>query len=702
MPILYPASQAASGPLAVAPINAGVSPSIEILNYSQFFLSIATEQAGATNTSDPSFVMTVEPWQGVQLPLPKETRNTMIYVGVPIDTATQPISFADANLPGVLYQLLDGLVTPFRWQLLPASALSANGASINTTIANTVDANITNATVNVSGTTNANITNASVPVNGDVNATIQNASISVKPSAGAANFPISGTVNANITNATVPVNGSVDANITNATLNATLGSGSEVIVNSGTVNIGKPIQTVSAVLLGSVSLSIKDLANTESQSAMMSGITSGYFETIILEGQSANGYTYIPSATPYNRSTALTAPSVTTNQGPNGEFYSEGTVVDSSSNPLRQLFSNVSVSLQAQVTSASTIFTDAMTSGTDWTTQAGSVAYSSSGATFGATPTTLLENTLTGLEPQNLTLQAGFKVVNTNTPTAGDTQIPATTNATAQTDTCTAGQSFTVSQSITITQIGYGAYNGSVSKSGLTAQIGLWDNSGTLLASASLTTVQGASNLIFTIPSVTLTPGNTYWIGYYSNGAYGYGSGTANTSGVTQATLGNVVFTFSTTFLESSTAGLTSPNGGSQLGSAQVVTWYFGGTYIVGSHSTIGVEYQNASDTYYEVEWSGTSLNLVKDDAGTVTTLATTTVTNETDTSVTLKLVVASNGNLTGTLKGAATNTVTATDTTITSGQMAVTGDSGVIASNALITGNYIPSDTVTVDVYAT
>ena len=466
-----------------------------------------------------------------------------------------------------------------------------------------------------------------------------------------------------------------------------LASGGAVGLSSGSSlqSILDAIQTNSLVFLGSLSIPVSDLANGESVSKTLTGTPTGYYETLVLAGTSEGGYTYTSTATPYNRSVALTAPTLSQTNGSSGQFYAEGTTSS------RQSFGNVEVSLQAYVTSASTIFSDPMTSGTDWTTQAGSVAYSSAGATFGTTPTTLLENTLTGLEPQNLTLQADFSI--TNTQTVVNYVIPASPNTSVNwANNYYQWSIFEVSQACNL--VGWWVSGGSSSSSG-TVTAYIWDSSGNVLASGSATLNATSWVSVNWSGSIPLLPSTEYFFGWMP---------TSVNTGIAGLNQTSVTFsnTVSVTFGNGTYYSSGPPSSSSTYESSTVLVFEPELQVITGSHSTIGVEYQKSSDTYYEVQWDSTSLSLIKDDAGTVSTLATTSVTNETDTSVTLSLVVANNGNLTGTLKGAATNTVTATDIAITSGQMAVTGDSDVVASNAVITGNYVPSDTVTVGVYAT
>ena len=595
--ILYTQSEISAGSLRTKQINLGTNKSLEVLNYSSYFLCVATTQAGATDQNDPTCFMVVEPWQGRRFPAPTDTALTQLYVGVDASFSQNVLAFGLLAIPNVYAMLYPNVVQPAQWSLIGQGIAAAGGT----------------------------------------------------------NLPVDAT-----------------------------GSSVSLSANAILQSIQDAVQTNALVKLGSITIPVADLANTESVSKTLTGGASGYYETLVVVGTSSDGYTYTPSATPYNNKTALTAPSLTTQDGPDGEFYAEGTTSS------RQSFGNVEVSLQADVTSPSTIFTDAMTSGTNWSTQAGSVSYGSSGATLGATPTTLVETTQTGLVPQNLTLQAAFAVENTQVTASGNIEGTSTsTPATTQTNYYFGG-SFSPSADITLTSFGILAY---ATISGYTTTLGLWDNNGNLLASetVSLSTV---SSLISISCNVNLTSGATYWIGSYNNNAnyfkWGFSSASSGTDGIT-IRWGSGMYYWAS-----------SPTTAAMWVATSSLL-YVAYEYTSGSHSTISVEYQNASDTYYEVQWDAGNLNLIKDDAGTQSTLASTTVgSSEQATDVTLKLVVASNGNITGTLTGDTTTNVSATDTTITSGSMAVTGDSGVAVSNALITGNYVLSDTVTVDVYAT
>jgi len=82
----------------------------------------------------------------------------------------------------------------------------------------------------------------------------------------------------------------------------------------------------------------------------------------------------------------------------------------------------------------------------------------------------------------------------------------------------TYGYEFTVGAS-PITVTGLADYVGSVPVSSSTADIGLWNSSGTLLASAIITTgnsKETADDLFYTLPvSVNLQPGATYYVGSF-------------------------------------------------------------------------------------------------------------------------------------------------------------------------------------------
>lgn len=699
-------------------------------------------------------------------------------------------------------------------------------------------------------------------------------------------------------------------------------SGSSVGLVSGTSlqSIEQAIQTNALLHLGQVSIPVTDLANTETVSQMMTGSPTGYYETLVLEGSSLNGYTYTAKATPYNRSTALTAPTLTQMNGPSGEFYADGTTAS------RQSFSNVSVSLQADVTAVSTIFTDPMTSGANWSTVSGSVTYGASGATFGATPTVLQETSQTGLAPQNLTLKAEFSVQNTQVTVGTSTPVNINSSAydtsgnggrklvllsngwivaAAQNDSTKyvywyvskdngqtwaqlcyfnmggGSNSFALASNGTVVYMLFCAPNGtwnyayaldattvpntdqsgsyhspdtgqssfgngcSIAVDGNGTLHAVWcsknttysysfnlryskssDGGSTWATPTQITTLNNNGNNGVTNPCLVVNSSNSPFIfavdtwdayieGYLWNGStfvaitlvsgtavsamvsYGdnvgpcaaidhngnievvvplqtsspavldiyamrstnggsawsspqnltnsptngyhqnYPTVTSDSNNNIDVYLEGIDGSISTTYYQirhikytaslgtwGSVTSITSNTSNSAENpqalwseydmncdyilpliiyeNVQNTTTVFQGEWIVGSHYTVGVDYFNTSNTYYECQWDSNNLNLIKNDAGTLTTLATVSVpTTETATSVSLSLVVTSNGNLTGKLQGVDTTTVTATDTAITSGSLAVTGDAGVVASNAFISGNYIPSDTVTVDVYA-
>ena len=137
MPTIYSPGQISAGTLNVAPINIGTQKSLEILNYSSYFLCLATTQAGATDKNDPSLVTVIEPWQGIRMPVPIGTANTQLYVGVDPTLSTNPVTFGNVvDLPGVQYQTFNVVVVPSRWALLGQSVVNPDGATVGTLVNN--------------------------------------------------------------------------------------------------------------------------------------------------------------------------------------------------------------------------------------------------------------------------------------------------------------------------------------------------------------------------------------------------------------------------------------------------------------------------------------------------------------------------------------------------------------------------------------
>ena len=139
MPTIYSPGQISAGTLNVAPINIGTQKSLEILNYSSYFLCLATTQAGATDKNDHSLVTVIEPWQGIRMPVPIGTANTQLYVGVDPTLSTNPVTFGNVvDLPGVQYQTFNVVVAPSRWALLGQSVVNPDGATVGTLVNNSV------------------------------------------------------------------------------------------------------------------------------------------------------------------------------------------------------------------------------------------------------------------------------------------------------------------------------------------------------------------------------------------------------------------------------------------------------------------------------------------------------------------------------------------------------------------------------------
>ena len=513
--------------------------------------------------------------------------------------------------------------------------------------------------------------------------------------------------------------------------------------NTVATNVQNAVQTNALVYLGSQSIPVVDLADGQTITSFFNGTITGYFETTVLEGTSQNGYTYLLSAEAFNRSTNIGSFTLTQSDGANGEFYSTGSLT------AKESFSNMELNLQAQVTAPSTIFTDPMTANTNWTIQSGSATFGASGASLTATGTIVTENTFTSLEPQNLTLQAQLAVEGTIGFPSSITWLTISTTANSYNSTIAMDSSGTAHvvfysyiYNSTYANIGYVTVTSTGTVSGIT-----WLTTSTTASSYNPTIAMDSSGTAHVVFYSTIYI-STYWnIGYVtvtssgtvssitwlttSTTANSYNptiamdsSGTAHVVfystiyNSTYANIGYVTVTSSgtassITWLTTSTsAGSVSPIIAiDSSGTVHVVFYseiYNASYYNIGyisypqsSHTTVGTMYYQSIIDYYLLEWKGSSLSIIKNTNGASTTLAS-SASQESSTNVTLKLVVASNGNLTGTMTGSTTTTVTANDTTITSGALGVYGDNGAVASSAYISGNYIPADTVTIDIYAT
>lgn len=471
---------------------------------------------------------------------------------------------------------------------------------------------------------------------------------------------------------TLPIAGSVYSTIQNSEINS---------------NVVNAVQTNALVSQGTATINVSDLADTESISQTLQGIATGYYETLVAEGTSKNGYTYLLSASAFNRSTNVGSFTLTQSDGPNGEFYATGNL------SARQSFANVSLTLQAQVSSPSSIFTDPMTANTNWTIQSGSATFGASGASLTATGTILTENTLTTLEPQNLTLQSQFKVENSQSSTTYTAYNQTSTNSSSG-NSPTYDYAWTLQINNQFNLTGIGIY---VNTGGKTITCYLWNNYGTLLLETNITTVSWSNGFsIVNFSPITLTAG-TYYVSFYDPQAADFWC--ENTGADTTIQGGNVTVTVGTVIYQINNGGF--PGNSTTTYSGFSVDLLLVMNEVIGSHTTAGVLYYQTINTFYLLEWNSGTLEMIKKINGTQTILASTS-TNESSTNVTLKLVVASNGNLTGTMTGSTTTTVSATDTTITSGALGVYGDSGAVASQAFISGNYVPRDTVTVNVYTT
>lgn len=205
MKILYTSEQVGAATLPVEPVTMGTDCTLEIHNYSPYFLSVATTAADAGTHTGPTVVMVVEPWTGRRKPLPITTANSTLWIG---GTTLSPNSqgFGGVtNVPPVFYDTYPAAYPPHEWTLIGQGVTPVGGQSL--------DANITNSDISVV-------------------------------------FPAAQAVNANITNSTLsvvfPNAQAVDANITNSTINVTFPSAQEVVFpNAQDINL-----SASSITLG--------------------------------------------------------------------------------------------------------------------------------------------------------------------------------------------------------------------------------------------------------------------------------------------------------------------------------------------------------------------------------------------------------------------------------------------------------------------
>ncbi len=125
MPILYTASQVASGNLPVRPVNLSTNIAFEILNYSPYFLLLGTTESGAESQTDPHFITILEPWEGLRMSVPPSTTMTTLYIGAATKLSQNDMAFGSVtNLPGVSYVLYNTVVAPTRWRLISQGVTS--------------------------------------------------------------------------------------------------------------------------------------------------------------------------------------------------------------------------------------------------------------------------------------------------------------------------------------------------------------------------------------------------------------------------------------------------------------------------------------------------------------------------------------------------------------------------------------------------
>ena len=184
MPTIYSPGQISAGTLNVAPINIGTQKSLEILNYSSYFLCLATTQAGATDKNDHSLVTVIEPWQGIRMPVPIGTANTQLYVGVDPTLSTNPVTFGNVvDLPGVQYQTFNVVVAPSRWALLGQSVVNPDGATVGTLVNNDSGSPVLNNPLQASASSqSANVIQSGQGINVTIGQVIQAISFLVENS----------------------------------------------------------------------------------------------------------------------------------------------------------------------------------------------------------------------------------------------------------------------------------------------------------------------------------------------------------------------------------------------------------------------------------------------------------------------------------------------------------------------------------------
>lgn len=197
MQTLWTDSELSQTPVQYKAINVGTDCTIELVNYSPYFITVATTPHDAQQTTSSNTLLFVEPYQGIRRPVPQGTAYQTLYA-YPHKTAYSSNTMTLGSLsttPDVSFETYKLSYPPTEWPLLGQGVSTMGGQSLP------VDANITNSTIDIgtiSGTVNANVTNSSLTVAGSVDANITNASI-----------PISGSVNATIKNATIDTNSTV-------------------------------------------------------------------------------------------------------------------------------------------------------------------------------------------------------------------------------------------------------------------------------------------------------------------------------------------------------------------------------------------------------------------------------------------------------------------------------------------------------------
>lgn len=133
MQVLWSPGQLNAG--TVQPINVGVAGTIELANYSPWFLVLATT-AGAANTTDaPEIVTIVPPWKLKRRPIPATIGNTTLYAklqqalsGNARDQGTM------TALPPVYAELYIEAYPPWEQDLIGGNVAGFPGANLAVTI----------------------------------------------------------------------------------------------------------------------------------------------------------------------------------------------------------------------------------------------------------------------------------------------------------------------------------------------------------------------------------------------------------------------------------------------------------------------------------------------------------------------------------------------------------------------------------------